>query len=92
MTGQGTDFCQVGPIGSLALVFNERFSIVNEWFGYGFGLGISTKPLKTFPMTLSLYATDFLGDTPSYINDGNSSKCSDNICETRFYGNISFSF
>ena len=26
-------------------------------------------------MTASLYATDFLGDTPSYINDGNLSKC-----------------
>ena len=92
LTGEGSANCNIGVISSASIIFNENFGLVTEWFGYGFGLGISTKPLRTFPMTLSLYATDFLGDTPGYINDGNSSKCSDSICETRFYGNISFSF
>ena len=92
LTRPGSTNCNIGIITSASIIFNENLGLVTEWFGYGFGLGVSTKPLKNFPMTVSLYATDFLGDTPGYINDGNSSKCSDSICETRFYGNISFSF
>ena len=91
LTGSGTNDCSVGFISSANILFNERVGIVAEWFGYGFGVGISSKPLKKYPITFSIYATDFLGNFPKYINDGNSSKCSYDICETRFYGNISIS-
>ena len=42
----------------LVSIFNENLGLVTEWFSYGFVLGVSTKPLKNFPMTVSLYATD----------------------------------
>ena len=92
LTIPNSNNCKLGIISSASILFNEHIGFVIEWFGYGLGAGFSTKPLKNYPLTFSIYATDFLGDFPKYINDGNTSKCSDDICETRFYGNISISF
>ena len=92
LTVPDSNDCQLGLISSASILFNEHLGLVAEWFGYSFGAGISTKPIKNYPLTFSIYATDFLGDFPKYINDGKNSKCSNDICETRFYGNISISF
>lgn len=88
LTGNGTNKCNIGPIGSIAFVFNDRFSLVNEWFGYGYGSGFSFKPYKEVPMVLSLYATDFIKGYPKYAKE----HCPKNVCDPRFYGNISISF
>ena len=85
LTGKGTNKCNWGPIGSVALVFNENFSIINEWFGYGYGSGFSYKPFKNKSLVFSFFATDFIKDFPSYIKEG----CPDNDCSTRFYGSLS---
>ncbi len=83
----GTD-CFWGPIGSVSLLLNSRLSIGAEWFGYGFGAGLSLRPIKDLPLTFSLYATDFLGNNPSYI----SSLCTTDPCEARYYGRLTLSF
>ena len=88
LTGNGKNECSWGPIGSASFVLNEYFAIVNEWFGYGFGTGISIKPLKNYPVNFSIYATDYLGNFPDYI----SSSCKGGECGSRFYGDISISF
>jgi len=88
LTGNGENKCSWGPIGSASLIFNENFALVNEWFGYGFGTGISIKPFKNYPVNFSIYATDYLGNFPDYI----SSSCKEGKCGTRFYGGISISF
>ncbi len=83
----GTD-CYWAAIGSIQLYLNSRVSIGAEWFGYGFGAGISVRPIDAIPLTLSLYATDFLGNRPDYI----ASFCSSDPCETRYYGKMTLSF
>lgn len=83
----GSD-CSWGPIGSLGLSFNDRVSIGAEWFGYGFAAGVAVKPFSDWPLTLSLLATDFLGNTPGYIQD----ECPDRSCRARLYGRITQSF
>jgi hypothetical protein len=83
----GTD-CFWGPIGSLSLHLGSRVSFGAEWFGYGIGAGISARPFGKLPLTVSVYATDFLGNTPSYIEG----LCTTNPCGTRYYGRMTFSF
>lgn len=83
----GTD-CSWGPIGSLAVFLNDRISIGTEWFGYGFTAGIAVKPFANWPLTLSIMATDFLGNTPGYIQDD----CPERSCSTRLYGRLTQSF
>jgi len=83
----GSD-CTWGPIGSLGFFFNDRISIGAEWFGYGFTAGVAVKPFADWPLTLSVLATDFLGNTPSYIQDD----CPDRSCSTRLYGRMTQSF
>jgi hypothetical protein len=83
----GSD-CTWGPIGSVALFLNDRISIGSEWFGYGFAAGIAVKPFADWPLTLSVLATDFLGNTPDYIQDD----CPDRTCRARLYGRVTQSF
>jgi len=83
----GTD-CFWGPIGSLSLHLGSRVSLGAEWFGYGIGAGISARPFGELPLTVSVYATDFLGNTPSYIEG----LCTTNPCGARYYGRMTFSF
>ena len=83
----GTD-CYWGPVGSLSVAINDRLSIGAEWFGYGIGAGISLRPFGDLPLTASVYATDFLGNTPSYIQE----TCATDPCETRYYGRLTYSF
>ncbi len=84
---EGRD-CYWAPIGSIQLYLNSRISIGAEWFGYGFGAGVSVRPMKEIPLTLSLYATDFLGNRPEYI----ARFCTSDPCRTRFYGKMTLSF
>ena len=58
------------------------------WFGYGYGTGISFKPLNDYPLSISIMATDYINDFPRYAKD----YCISNLCETRYYGNVSISF
>ncbi len=83
----GSD-CKIGPISSVSLALNDRFAIGMEWFGYGFGAGISMRPLRDAPLTVSLYATDFLGNYPEYIAE----TCPDRVCTARYYGKFTLSF
>ena len=80
--------CSWGPIASAALAFNDRFSIVSEWFGYSYGAGFSIRPFKEKSLNLSFYATDFIQGFPKYAKD----LCPENVCTTRFYGSISLHF
>lgn len=84
---RGTN-CYWGPVGSVSLAVNDRFSFGVEWFGYGLGAGLSVRPFGDLPLTASLYAIDFLGNTPSYIQD----TCTSDPCETRYYGRLTYSF
>lgn len=88
LTGNGTNNCNIGPIGSIAYAFNDRFSLINEWFGYGYGTGFSIKPYKEVPLVFSIYATDYIKGFPKYAAE----HCPNNNCDPRFYGNISLSF
>ena len=83
----GTD-CFWGLIGSVSLHLGSRVSLGAEWFGYGIGAGISARPFGELPLTVSVYATDFLGNTPSYIEG----LCTTNPCGARYYGRMTFSF
>ena len=85
LTGEGSENCNWGPIGSIAFVFNERFSLINEWFGYSYGSGFSYKPFRDSSVVFSIYATDFINGFPKYASEG----CPDNSCSTRFYGSLS---
>ncbi|MCT0226512.1 hypothetical protein [Synechococcus sp. CS-1328] len=84
---EGND-CRWGPIGSLNLFFGPHLSIGAEWFGYGIGAGISVLPLRDIPFTLTIYATDFLGNTPDYLEG----LCTTNPCQTRYLVRASMSF
>ena len=80
--------CTWGPIASVALAFNDRFSIISEWFGYSYGTGFSIRPFKEKSLSISLFATDFIKGFPKYAED----LCPANNCKTRFYGSISLNF
>ena len=88
LTGNDNNYCSWGPIGSIALAFNDRITLINEWFGYSYGSGISIRPLKERNIVFSIYATDFIEGFPKYAKD----HCPNNECDPRFYGNISLSF
>ena len=45
-------------------------------------------PFGDLPLMASLYATDFLGNTPAYIQD----TCTTDPCEIRCFGCLSYSF
>lgn len=84
---RGTN-CYWGPVGAVSLALNDRLSFGVEWFGYGLGAGVSVRPFNDLPLTVSAYAIDFLGNTPSYIQD----TCTNDPCETRYYGRLTYSF
>jgi hypothetical protein len=84
---KGTN-CYWGPVGGVSLAVNDRLSFGVEWFGYGLGAGVSLRPFNDLPLTASFYAMDFLGNTPSYIQD----TCTNDPCETRYYGRLTYSF
>ncbi len=88
LTGEGTNFCNWGPIGSIGLAFNDRIAIINEWFGYSYGTGISFRPFLNEQVSFSIFATDYINGFPKYANEA----CKSNYCETRFYGTISLNF
>ena len=88
LTGDGTSNCNIGPIGSISIAFNDRFSFNNEWFGYGYGTGFSIRPIKDSSLSLSIYATDYIKGFPEYAKDW----CPNKICKTRIYGSISLTF
>ena len=88
LTGNGSNKCSWGPIASAAYAINDRFAIINEWFGYGYGLGFSFRPYKSKPLNISIYATDYIKNFPDYIEEG----CPNKECETRYYGSVSYSF
>jgi len=88
LTGDGTNSCQLGPIGSITFAFNDRVAFVNEWFGYGYGSGLSFRPFAENNLSLSLYATDYIKGIPSHAKRF----CENKSCEPRFYGSISVSF
>ena len=80
--------CSWGPIGSVALSLNDRFSIISEWFGYSYGSGFSIRPFKENSLSFSLFATDFINGFPKYAED----YCTGGLCSTRFYGTIGLNF
>lgn len=84
---QGTN-CYWGPVGSVSLALSDQLSFGVEWFGYGLGAGLSVRPFREIPLTASVYAIDFLGNTPSYIQDN----CTSDPCQTRYYGRLTYSF
>ncbi len=88
LTGEGSNNCNIGPIGSISIAFNDRFSFNNEWFGYGYGTGFSVRPIKDSSLSLSIYATDYIKGFPKYSKDW----CPNNTCKTRFYGSISLTY
>lgn len=88
LTGEGNDNCNWGPITSIAYAFNDRIAIVSEWFGYGYGTGISMRPFAGQSINISLYLTDFIKGFPQYIQDS----CEKNNCESRIYGSVSINY
>ncbi len=80
--------CSWGPIGSVSLSLNDRFSIISEWFGYSYGTGFSIRPFKEDSISVSLFATDYINGFPKYAEDF----CTGGVCETRFYGTIGINF
>ncbi len=88
LTGNGTTSCSVGPIGSIAIAFNDRVALINEWFGYGYGSGISIKPFTNQSLSFSLYITDYISTFPVYLEES----CPYAQCKTRFYSGLSVTF
>lgn len=88
LTGEGSNNCNIGPIGSISIALNDRLSFNNEWFGYGYGTGFSIRPIKDSSLSLSIYATDYIKGFPDYSKDW----CPNNTCKTRFYGSLSLTF
>lgn len=88
LTGEGENTCTWGPISSIAIAFNERLALVNEWFGYGYGSGISYRPFIDSSLNLSIYITDYFGNFPVYIKKS----CRDKACKPRIFANMSISF
>lgn len=88
LTSEDTNLCNVGPIGSFAIAFNDRVAFINEWFGYGYGSGFSIKPFLDQSILFSIYTTDYLDSFPKYLKDG----CPNKKCKTRFYGSLSITY
>jgi hypothetical protein len=79
---------QWGPFGSLSFAFNDRIAIGVEYSGYAVSAGVSVRPVAHWPLTASVYATDFLGNFPNYIQD----ECFNEKCSTRYIGRFTYSF
>jgi hypothetical protein len=79
---------QWGPIGSVSYAFNDRIAVGVEYSGYALSAGISVRPLESFPLTASIFATDFLGNVPSNIEGS----CFNQSCTVRFLGRLTYSF
>lgn len=79
---------QWGPIGSVSYAFNNRIAVGVEYSGYALSAGVSVRPLESFPLTASLFATDFLGNVPSNIEGS----CFNQSCSVRFLGRLTYSF
>lgn len=79
---------QWGPIGSVSYAFNDRIALGVEYSGYALSAGISVRPLESFPLTASIFATDFLGNVPSNIEGS----CFNQSCTVRFLGRLTYSF
>ena len=88
LTGDGSNNCNWGPIGSVTLALNDKFAVVNEWFGYSYGTGFSLRPFKNRRINLSIYATDYIKGLPSSAQE----RCLNNSCKARYYGGLSYSF
>ena len=88
LTGNGENTCSIGPITSIALAFNSRVSLVSEWFGYGYGAGVSLRPFRKKAVDFSLFATDFIKGFPKYMEEN----CPHKSCSTRFYGSVNITF
>jgi hypothetical protein len=84
----GASDSQWGPFGSISYAFNDRIAVGAEYSGYAISAGVSLKPIKDLPLMASIYATDFLGSTPSYIG----AYCPDGGCATRVLGRLTYSF
>lgn len=76
-----------GPIASLSFAPNQYISFAAEYTGYGISAGVSTRPFE-FPLVLSLFVTDFLGNVPGYIKE----YCPGNACSARLLGRFTLSF
>jgi len=84
--GSGDD-TRWGPIASLSLSPNQFYSFSAEYTGYGISAGVSIRPFE-IPLVVSLFATDFLGNTPSQIKEF----CPSNNCSARLLGRLTLSF
>lgn len=80
--------CPWGGIGSVSLHLNSRLGFLWEYSGFSIAAGISGRPFRDLPLTLSFLATDFLGNTPDYITDF----CTDDPCPTRYLGKFTLSW
>ena len=87
-TQEEPNSCSWGPIGSVAYSFNDKISIISEWFGYSYGAGFSIRPFKEKSLSISLFATDFIDNFPAYAKN----YCNGATCKSRFYGSISLNF
>lgn len=85
--GSGDD-TRWGPIGSVAVALNSQVALGAEYSGYAISAGISVKPFQNFPLTGSLFVTDFLGYTPDYIRKA----CPNESCSIRYLGRLTVSF
>lgn len=86
--GNGASDGQWGPFGSISYAFNPYIAIGVEYSGYAISAGVSLKPFKDFPLTGTLYVTDFLGNFPSYLE----SYCYQGDCSARVLGRMTYSF
>ena len=68
---KGYNYGPYGPIGSVAVSFNSRWSIFGEWAGQNVGIGTSLKPFKVLPVTLSILYRDWKGLSTGYTQEKN---------------------
>jgi hypothetical protein len=74
---QWVNFGSLGPVATLGLAFNERFSVFAEYAGQYAGFGMSLKPVADWPVTGTLMFRDFQGAYQGKTNcyQGNPSNC-----------------
>jgi hypothetical protein len=74
---QWINFGNLGPVATLGLAFNDRFSIFAEYAGQYAGFGMSVKPITDWPVTGTLMFRDFQGAYQGKVNcfQGNSGNC-----------------
>ena len=86
---QWVNYGNYGPIGTIALAFNQRIAIFAEWAGQYNGIGASFKPFQDIPVTGTLMLRDFQGVHQGVVNcqGGNPDNC-----RTTVDGRITVSF